>query len=211
MQSSNNYIRNNDSEINIESIISAPFIAISKANTMMLSGQARFILDYCFVKEKKDGEAPELSDFDENAIYKPVMINLLMQKSVVKQVDNPETGEWKEIIETSKAIISVPLLSIIPINSIAIDKVKVDFNLDITSITSYNNQSNGIIERKSQLNGKISSDRRSTGENGEKFESKNTSSRTLSVKIEAGALPLPLGILNILDLYSKNIHPTKIE
>lgn len=206
-QSSNNYTRNNESEINIESIISAPFIAISKANTMLLSGQARFILDYCFVKKNRTSD---YSDFDSEAVYEPIMINLLMRKSVVKLIDDTEnSGQQKEIIESNEAIIAVPLLSIIPINSIAIDKIKVDFNMEITSITSYNNQSNNVIERKAQLNGKISADKGSSGK--DTFESKNSSSRTLSVQIEAGSLPLPLGILNILDLYSKNIYPTKIE
>lgn len=208
-QSSVIYTRNNESEINIESIITAPFIAVSKANTMMLSGQARFILDYCFVrKDKKPGYA----DFDTETIYEPVMIHLLMQKSVVKLVDDTENpGQQKEIVERNEAVIALPLLSIIPINSIAIDKVKVDFHMEITSITSYNNQSNGIIERKAQLNGKISADKGVSGKKSESFESKSSSGRTLSVQIEAGALPLPLGILNILDLYSNNIHPTQIQ
>ncbi len=208
-QSSGDYTRNNESEINIESIITAPFIAVSKANTMMLSGQARFILDYCFRPKDKN---PNLIDFDSKAIYEPIMIQLLMRKSVVKLVDDVENpGQQKEIIEHNEVIFAVPLLSIIPINSIAIEKVKVDFKMEITSITSYNNQSNGIIERKAQLNGKISPDTKSSVKNSESFESKNNSGRTLSVQIEAGALPLPLGILNILDLYSKNIHPIQIQ
>ena len=37
-------------ELNIESIIGAPLVAASKANVMMLTGQAQFLLDYCFTK-----------------------------------------------------------------------------------------------------------------------------------------------------------------
>ena len=36
-------------ELNIESIIGAPLVAASKANVMMLTGQAQFLLDYCFL------------------------------------------------------------------------------------------------------------------------------------------------------------------
>lgn len=207
--------RNNESEINIESIISAPFIAASKANTMMLSGQARFILDYCFQKRKKDGEQedlPDYRDFDTAAVYDPVMINLSMRKSVIQLRDDPNNpGQQIEDVKEHTAIIAVPLLSLLPINSIAIEKIKVDFNMEITSITSYNNQSNPIIEKKAQLNGKISSDKNPVRQKNESLEQKNSSNRTLSVQIEAGSLPLPLGILNLLDLYSKNIYPTQIK
>ena len=41
-------------ELNIESIIGAPLVAASKANVMMLTGQAQFLLDYCFTKRIGD-------------------------------------------------------------------------------------------------------------------------------------------------------------
>ena len=37
----------------IDALISAPLTAISKANAMLLSGQAQFILEQCF--KEKDG------------------------------------------------------------------------------------------------------------------------------------------------------------
>ncbi|WHT39082.1 hypothetical protein QNH98_19405 [Myroides sp. mNGS23_01] len=46
------YSRDQDAELNIESIISAPLIALSKANTMILNGQATSILDQYFTKTK---------------------------------------------------------------------------------------------------------------------------------------------------------------
>lgn len=202
--------RNHESEINIESIISAPLIAASKANTMMLSGQTRFLLDYCFVKRNKTSGS-DGKDIDAKQIYDPVMINLTMTRSVVRLIDDVDRpGQQTEVIENKEILIPVPLLSLLSLNSIAIEKIKVDFHLDITSITSYNTN-DGVIERKAQLNGKISSDdkSRNNGDGSAKFS--NNSQKKLAVQIEAGPLPLPLGVLSILDLYSKNIHPSQVK
>ena len=60
VKNSERYVPKFHAELNIESVLIAPLVAASKANVMMLSGQARFLLDYCFSLE--------------NGIYKPVMI-----------------------------------------------------------------------------------------------------------------------------------------
>ena len=182
------YTRDQDSELNIESIISAPLIALSKANTMMLNGQAYSLLNQYFIKvgkkkKKKGKEAKE--------IYQPKMINMIMTKGNVNHASK----------EPPEIVFQVPLIAIAPLNSIAIQRMNIAFNLDITSITSYLNNSNDIIERKAQLRGKISTNSLEPTKD-EKY--KKTNQRTLKIDIEAGPLPLPLGVLNILELYSKN-------
>ncbi|MDM1046044.1 DUF2589 domain-containing protein [Myroides sp. 1354] len=186
------YTRDQDSELNIESIISAPLIALSKANTVMLNGQTQAILDQYFVATKK--EEGEQKKEENQTIYKPKMINMTITKPV----------EIKGEMVNHEMIFQIPLLSIAPINSIAIDKMKVSFNLEITSTTSYINGHNGIIERKAQLNGKISNEKHESA--AEKKYAKSNQ-KALKIDIQAHALPLPLGILNILDLYNKNIQP----
>jgi hypothetical protein len=187
------YTRDQDSELNIESIISAPLIALSKANTVMLNGQTHAILDQYFVAIKKE-EGGEQNKVESQTIYQPKMINM----TITKQVEI--NGE----MVNHEMIFQIPLLSIAPINSIAIDKMKVSFNLEITSTTSYINGANGIIERKAQLNGKISNEKHESS--AEKKYAKSNQ-KALKIDIQAHALPLPLGILNILDLYNKNIQP----
>lgn len=185
------YTRDQDSELNIESIICAPLVALSKANTIMLNGQTQAILDQYFI-EKNKGKGKQKDE--SQTIYIPKMINM----TITKQVE--EKGE----MVNHDMIFQIPLLSLAPINSIAIDKMKVSFNLDITSTTSYTDNSNGIIERKAQLNGKISNEKHeSSAEN--KYTKSNQ--KALKIDIQAHTLPLPLGILNILDLYNKNIQP----
>ena len=66
VKNSERYVPKFHAELNIESVLIAPLVAASKANVMMLSGQARFLLDYCFSLE--------------NGIYKPVMIPMTITK-----------------------------------------------------------------------------------------------------------------------------------
>lgn len=189
------YIRDQDSELNIESIISAPLIALSKANTMILNGQTTSILDQYFIKKKRKTSGDPLKT---KYFYQPKMINMVLTKFM----------KVEEETKPYDVIFQVPLISIAPLNSIAIQKMNIAFNLDITSTTSYINQSNTIIERKAQLNGKISN---TNQENNATSNYAKSNQRMLKINIQAGPLPLPLGVLNILELYSKNIQPFNIK
>ncbi|MGQ8868827.1 DUF2589 domain-containing protein [Myroides sp. TSA_177.3] len=189
------YIRDQDSELNIESIISAPLIALSKANTMVLNGQTTAILDQYFTKTKRKTRGDTIK---AKYLYQPKMINMVLTKFMKVE------GETKPY----DVVFQVPLISIAPLNSIAIQKMNIAFNLDITSTTSYINQSNAIIERKAQLNGKISN---TNQENNTVPNYSKSNQRMLKINIQAGPLPLPLGVLNILELYSKNIQPFNIK
>ena len=85
----------------IESLISAPLTAVSKANAMMLGGQVQFILDYCF-KEK-------------NGSHEPVMIKMNFSGN------------------TPDGCFYIPLITILPLNNLAVDEVSVKFNVEITT------------------------------------------------------------------------------
>ncbi|MBO3696818.1 DUF2589 domain-containing protein [Roseivirga sp. E12] len=179
-------------ELNIESIISAPLVAASKANVMMVTGQTRFLLEYCFTKE--DGKT-----------YEPVMIEMSMVRGVIDDSKKPTDPGY---IQKAQLTFNIPLLCLVPLNSLAIDKVTVDFDMEITSVTSKESTKkvgeNNIMDKKAQLNGKISG-----GPSGDKNNTQSTSK--LKVGINAGPLPLPVGVLAILDLYTKNIQPLPEE
>jgi len=170
VQNSDPNFRDQESEVNLDSIISAPMVAVSKANSIMLSGQSEFILNYCFDRMI----AP-----DNSVSYEPKMIVLVAKKESEKS-----------------SFIKIPLLTLLPINSLAIDKMKVKFNMEITSISSYKANNKDSLERKAQLSGKLS---------GDKINPNNifNSNKNLSVSVEASKLPLPNGLLNIIDMYSK--------
>lgn len=189
------YSKEQDSELNIESIISAALVSLSKANTLMLNGQTYAILNQYFTKIKKDESKQEDS---EQWIYQPKLIHMLLTK--YHRIGQEQTKQ--------ELVFEVPLLAIAPLNSIAIKKMHLTFSLDITSITSYINNNNDIIERKAQLNGKISTVKFPLLP---KKKAKSFNQQALQIDIQVHALPLPLGLLTLLDLYNKNIQPVNIE
>lgn len=118
-----------------------------------------------------------------------------------------------EAIVGQTTYFELPLLTIIPFNSLAVDKMNIDFDLEITATKSkpstLNNESNNnITDEKPQLYGKISYDPNNGNANESKSPSKKQLSSKLKVNINAATLPLPQGILTIIDLYSKSINPT---
>ncbi|MFA6876610.1 MAG: DUF2589 domain-containing protein [Parabacteroides sp.] len=184
------------SELNIESIISAPLIAASKANVVMVTGQTRFLLDYCFAKK------------ENSSTYEPVMIDMVMKQGVIDASKQPGDPDY---IKKAEMIFSVPLLCLVPLNSLAIDKVTVDFDMEITSMTSYAIEDPGVergkvMDKKAQLNGKICNKQNEEKSSGS-GQYKSQSSSRLVVNINAGPLPLPVGVLTIIDLYTKSIQP----
>lgn len=176
-------VRRAEFEIDIESLISAPLKAISKANDEMLTGQTKFLLKQCFT-------------LNDEGFYEPVMVNLVINKSIVKIIDN------EEVYELINSIIAVPLLSIISINAISVEEAIVDFAIEITSMSSISN-SDTTLEKNVKLKGKIESEKNTLS----KMES--NVKKNMSIHIKTNTLPLPLGILNILDVYNKNIAPIK--
>lgn len=157
----------------IESLISAPLTAVSKANAMMLGGQVQFILDYCF-KEK-------------NGSHEPVMIKMNFSSN------------------TPDGCFYIPLITILPLNNLAVDEVSVKFNVEITSAKTHLSTSDGtneakpeVIQKKSRISAKIG-----TEENGKR--NRQRKSGGISVSLKAKQIPLTKGITAIIDLYSKNI------
>ena len=185
-----------NTELSIDSLISSPLIAASKANAEMMLGQTQFILRNCFIK--KEGKTNS---------YDPIMIQMSLSQSII---DNNKLPSDEDYMTIKKINFEVPLLCLIPINSLAIDKITVDFVMEVTSTSSWKltdedieKTGKKVNKKQAQLNGKIKG-----GLNGESQYSEDSSSK-LKVHINASPLPLPLGLLTILELYSKNISPSQ--
>ena len=169
-----NYLSSLSTGNSLEALISAPLTAISKANAMMLSGQAQFILDYCF---KNDGDS-----------YSPVTIKMEYSK------------------EGKKSYFHLPLLTILPLNNLAVEKVYVNFNMEVTSTStlvpseaSRNNPAKSkILKKKARIGAKIASTAKGKIND-------DPSKNGISVSIEAKQIPLAKGISTLIDVYSKNI------
>ncbi len=204
------FVRRAHPDLSIESIISAPLVAISKANVMMVKGQTDFLLKYCFVKDFEEEEDETGKRIKRVKHYNPEMINMVMARSELQPAEGikGEENYVPEAIKTYKMTFQVPLISIMPMNSLVINKFNLDFELQITSTTTYNTQDT-TIDKRTHLNGKIGKQSSKSTTSKEEEQNERTT-KDLKVNIDVGQLPLPKGVLAIIDLYTNNIQPHEV-
>jgi hypothetical protein len=179
----NNSFSNEFQGINIDNMIGAPLVATARANSMMAREQANFILTHCFTNDEKG--------------YHAVMIKMSLTKNYVKTK--------KTEIGSVTGYFDLPMLTIIPINSLGVESLELDFALEIKSHYARKEEN----ERSAVLTGVIGSRKKSYPNAGAQDD--QSEDAHLLVNIKAGSLPLPVGITHIIELYSKSIHPTEIN
>lgn len=194
---------NFDRGMSIDQVISAPLVAASQANSMMLRDQARFLMDFCFDTTEEKNESDEVVGLT----HTPRMINMVLKRMVI---DPDQDAGQADAYKTVEMTFSVPVLTLIPINSIAVDEVNIEFDMEITSQSSESSEGGdgpGLKKEKAktELKGKISYDSKEGG----KKSTKRQNSSKLKVNVHAKTLPLPVGITAMLDMYSKAIHPVE--
>jgi hypothetical protein len=190
--------------IDIDSLISTPLVASSKANVVMVTGQTRFLLEYCFKLNKNTGN------------YEPNMIDMVMTRGII---ENDDEKRGIKSIRKIELTFSVPLLCLITLNTLAINKVSLEFEMDITSSTNVENTEEfdkktgtPITKKKVHLFGNLSnSSNYDQDSNNPKSSSKSSMSSRLKVNIDAGTLPLPKGVLTLIDLFTKGIQPVPMS
>lgn len=161
---------------NINHLVSAPLIAASHANNTMLEQQTQFILDSCFKKDQGDN-------------YKPIMISL--------EIENPNTIE-------KRMTFLVPILTLLSINTLAVDHIKIDLGLEIVGSENREIKNiHGETKNGLALSGRLS------GDSNYSSSSKESHSTKLKVNIEAKSIPLPRGVTALIDLYINNIISNK--
>ena len=180
----------------IDSLISAPLVAATKANAMMFTGQTRFILENCF--DKQDGR------------YVPVMLEMTFQTGTVMQDRQSENGFN---ISTQSMNFQIPLISLLPLNSLVIDSLKLNFGLDITSVYQGKSRSErltegelpGVLKHTTVMLGRIAQTDNPSGSK-QKMDSAPRKAH-LKISIEVKAQALPKGVQSLLDVYSRSIAP----
>ncbi len=184
----------------IEQVIAAPLEAVARANSNMAHEQLAFLLKYCF-EEKPDGN------------YIPRMINLTVTRQEVVHGDNDNID-----IISLESTINLPILTIVPISSLAVEKMEINFDLEVTSMETFSSDSqsdanknkapgSGKQNKGVALRGKIGSQRSNKTSSNRKEQNKSN----LEIKITAGPLPLPSGVLTMIDSFNKQIVPVDIK
>lgn len=218
----------------MESLIGGPLNAVADANGKMAQSQTKFILEAGFNVSKKNVNKVVWTDkgWTESSIvetvYDPIMITLSLSRPsldsdgnqlLIEQYDST-TDKYKRVAAPNADFtIKVPLLSVIPINSLGVLSAEINFEMEVKSSfdekTSHTNKTTagGTLETefsagwfvKTSIKGSASYSAEDSKTRDTHYQKSNSAKYTVNVK--AGQLPLPTGITSILDIYAKNIFP----
>lgn len=187
-------------------LIGAPLVAAAQANNMMALTQTKFLLETCF----------ELQTLGEKEVYKPIMINMTLTRPVINA-----DGSEAEPVESD---FNLPLLTIIPLNSLAVDEVKVNFEMEVKSSfstdkstnTAVKNSDKNAISRKvnnenasAELNGVVAASDTSDSNDSSSFKKSN--SAKYEINAHAGQIPLPVGVTTIIEAFSQSMVPIQLK
>lgn len=187
----------------IKSLIAAPLNAATDANGRMARSQTQFMLSTCFDK----GTGGDLS---------PIMITFKLTRSVVKPDGTAGTPVELQF--------DLPLLTIIPLNSLAVDDVKVHFEMEVKSSNSKDNETSSQQETAAkaditakynaglfsvEVHGSVSHNEQSSSSSKEHYESSNQAK--YEIDVHAGQLPLPKGVTTIIDAFTQNVSPIMLK
>lgn len=188
-------------------LIGGPLEAAAKANQQMAMTQLQFMMVTCFNPRS-----------DNSSSYDPIMIEMTLERSVIEPA--AEGANAEPTVTTSKTAFRLPLLTIIPLNSLAVDNVQVDFEMEVKSSFASNNSTDNkssTAEKGSftaggnigpfhvEVHGSVSHNSSSESKSDTHYTQSN--SAKYSVSVHAGQLPLPQGVKTIIDAYAKNVSP----
>ena len=182
----------------LKALIGAPLKAAADANGMLARSQTQFILSTCF-------------DADDSGKLTPKMITFDIHRTVI----NPN-GSIAD--ETAKMTFSIPMLTIVPINTLAVDELDVAFEMEVKSSREYNHETpeQEIKSAEGKMNDPYNADKftcemHGTLANKDNQSGKSNGNARYEIKMHAGKSPLPLGLTTIIDVFTKNIAPIQLK
>jgi hypothetical protein len=188
------------------SLIGGPLNAAAQANHQMACDQVGYLLSTCFItKTNKAGETTRT----------PVTIDMVLERPVIHSNGKSEVA--------AKTVIKLPLLTIIPLNSLAVDEVDIKFEMEVSSAFSVDRAkeekesteaetdltaTGRIGPFRVEIKGHVKHDSSTSNSENSHYEKKN--SAKYSVGVHASQLPLPPGIGIIIQSYASCITPIEV-
>ncbi len=204
----------------MDSLIGGPLNAAAKANASMAVTQTKFILDTCFQKVDKDDKDDSGKDS-----YTPIMISMTLTRGVIQPQDkDDDSGETPapKIVPVDTTF-DLPLLTVIPINSLGVDNVDITFEMEVKSSFSEEKTEKQETEIKASasfevkagwgpvsatIKGSASYDHNDSSTHSTHYQKSNSAKYT--VNVHAGQLPVPKGVNTIIEAYTNAIQPIKL-
>ncbi|MBI9064472.1 MAG: DUF2589 domain-containing protein [Marinilabiliaceae bacterium] len=193
----------------MHALIGAPLNATATANSSMAVTQTKFMMDTCFNKE---GTAPAIS-------YKPIMIKMELVRGVI----GPPAENGDVTIQNVTTTFNLPLLTVMPINSLAVQTADVTFEMEVKS--SYDEEQKNTTTTtvhteasaettfdswlvKATVKGSASYDKVDSSTHNTHYQKSNSAKYT--VNVHAGQLPLPKGVNTIIEAFTRAIEPIQM-
>lgn len=237
----------------MDALIGGPLNAAAKANAAMALTQTKFMLDTCFqVINVPDAPAvegkPAVVDANGNITtpevigspatpahdnYSPIMIVMSLTRGVITAgspaVMSPD-GKTVVVPATATSIQSMttqfnlPLLTIVPLNSLAVDTVDITFEMQVNSSFSEDQSEQKSSESKGEgsfeakvgwgpisvtIKGSASYDSKDSSTHDTHYQKSNSAKYT--VNVHAGQLPLPKGVNTIIEAFTQSISPISLS
>ncbi len=203
----------------MDSLIGGPLNAAANANASMALTQTKFMLDTCFERvetQAASGTTPAIYN------YKPIMIKMSLTRGVIQPQQAPASGGPipPPDIEAVTTDFDLPLLTIIPINSLGVDNVNVTFEMEVKSSFSdeQSEQTQTTIKAAASfevkvgwgpvsatVKGSASYDHQDSSTHSTHYQKSNSAKYT--VLVHAGQLPVPKGVNTIIEAYTNAIQP----
>lgn len=191
----------------MDSLIGGPLQAAAKANAQMISANADFILKTGF-QETPDPNDPKKTVKTANMVKFGYVQNILEQEP-----DSKDPKKKVSKITPKNVEIDVPLLAIIPMPSLKVDKVDINFTMSVNSSTEDTESSDseagfegsasvgwGPFKATVKVHGKTSSHSSHTR--------KSDNSAKYDVAVSASDSGMPEGLARVLDMMNDAISPT---
>jgi len=197
------------------SLIGGPLNAAAEGNANMAMTQTKFMLDTCFTKQAIKGGDAQKGPFN----YKPIMIDMTLTRGVITPA-NPDDPNSKTEIQPVETSFKLPLLTVIPLNSLAVDEVDIKFEMEVKSSfgeeksqeSSQKVSAEASFEAKvgygpfsATVRGSASYDKEDKSKSSSHYEASNSAKYT--VHVHASQLPLPRGVNTIIDAFTKSVEP----
>lgn len=185
---------------------------------------------------------PEIPAHDE---YKPVMIVMSLTRAVltpglpatneipaVMAADGttvvtamvPAQDSTPAIVQDFTTAFNLPLLTIMPLNSLAVETVDINFEMEVKSSFAKETSDESVKESKAKgsfegkasigpfsvtIKGSVSSTSKDTSSVKTQYKKENSAKYT--VNVHAGQLPLPAGVPVILEAFASAIQPITLN
>lgn len=168
--------------------------------------------------------------------YVPVMVVMSLSRGVITPAQpgvpaDPSANPPKPAIPGTPTTIqnmttqfNLPLLTIVPLNSLAVETVDINFEMEVKSSFSEEQSSEKATQTKAEgsfeakagwgpvsvtIKGSASYDSKDSSTHSTHYQKSNSAKYT--VNIHAGQLPLPKGVNTIIEAFAQSISPITLE